>query len=158
MKRPKKIRMMTTPDGKKLPVEDAEAELYLQPNEDDIKTAVKADPTRCAYANCCRRILGSHYVWIVRRVAYVEMNLRRGQTILRRFMIKKGSPARGNIETFDHKATMELEAVKLYPPKKTERLGYKKPLVPTRKGRRALVKGTIGLRDAATGQFHFTSI
>lgn len=164
-------------DGTILPVVDSKLSTVAQPNEEDIKNGVPGDPTRCMYALCFRRMLGSEWVWVTRTVAYVELRAKGGKPYLARMI---PSPvAKSNLKDFDDLQQMSPEAVCFEAPKGSRRLDRIRAAYQRWKERKtqassqAYVKGLISpkpplkdhhhpkpfdafLRAKATGKFQFS--
>ena len=68
-----------------LPMQEAEADLYIIPTDIDISTAVPEDPTHCVFANTCRRMYGAEKGLFWKRNSYVQMPDANGNPTIYRF-------------------------------------------------------------------------
>jgi hypothetical protein len=115
-----KTRTAIRPDGTRIPVKDSKFTFLLTPSEEDIKAGIPGDPERCMYAMACRRLHGSHLVYVTRMLAYVELRGKKGQPELHRFMLK--DPARHKIRGFDARDEVPPESVIFAAPKGKQKL------------------------------------
>jgi hypothetical protein len=105
-----KTRTATKADGTVLRIVDALFDMPVQPTLEELKNGVPGSKTHCAYCLACARMFGSGFVWIARRVAYVELNTGTDEEPeLVRFIISK--PGRANARDFDLRALNHLQKV-----------------------------------------------
>jgi hypothetical protein len=106
-----------------IPVRDADHELRIFPNDDDIKDAVRGDEQRCVFANACRRLYGSVRVAFLRTFAYVELKDSTGKAFVERFEMSES--VKKSIAIFDASGIAEPAGFLLSPPRPSERLDAK---------------------------------
>lgn len=104
-----RTRTAIKPDGTKIPVVDAKYSTLIQPSPDDIKKGIPGDHANCMYCLACRRQFGSELVWVTRTLAYVELKVKKGKSVLERFILT--APAKANIRDFDATEDVTEEAV-----------------------------------------------
>jgi hypothetical protein len=83
-------------------VSDAKADLHIQPNEEDIRTAVPGDPQNCAFSRACQRMYGSKGALFLGRSAYVDLLDEQGRSVVRRHILSR--TAQDFIDNIDAKA------------------------------------------------------
>ena len=145
-----------------LPVEEANAPLYVQPNDKDIHGATKGDPENCMYARCIKRCYGSAHCVIFKEIAYVQLVNEKGQRVYRRFELS--AKMRRNRLRFDLGEKIKVHGLILNPPAPERRLdarikdykariaaGYKKPPRDREGIRRRIAptNGTLYSRDGS---------
>jgi hypothetical protein len=166
-----KTRIATKSDGTRIPVVDAKFNVLVQPNQDDIKNGIPGDHANCMYCLACRRQFDSELVWVTRSLAYVELKVKGGRSVLNRFLLS--SPAKENVAEFDKKsAELTPEAVVFSAPAGARTLDAKRNAwhqwEKKRRQGKAYVKGEAPktdrkrikhfgetLRNKATGKFQF---
>lgn len=171
-----KTRTAIRPDGTRIPVIDGKFSFLIQPTKEDIKNGVPGDHTECMYARACRRLYNCELVWITRTLAYLELNNKKGEPELRRFILK--DPARSQVKGFDKGEVDTPEAVIFAEPKGAFSLDAKRETEARRrvrsksKKKSAYIKGeskggenshrleplASALRNPASGMFHFNKI
>jgi hypothetical protein len=152
MKISDKTRIAIKPDGTKIPVIDSKLNTAIQPNEDDIKNAVPEDPTRCMYAQACKRMFGSQLVWIMRTRAYVELKGKGGHPQLHRFVLRK--PAIANIRNFDAGKSASAETIVFASPPKKERIEVMRENYKATKNKRKKTTQKIHPKDVPEKSSH----
>jgi hypothetical protein len=121
-----KTRTATKADGTVLRIVDALFDMPVQPTNDEVEKGTPGSKTHCAYCLACARMFGSVFVWIAKRIAYVEMNTGTdAEPELVRFIISK--PGRKNARDFDLRAldrlqTMSKRTILFLAPKPYQRL------------------------------------
>lgn len=120
-----------------LPVIEAQKELRVQPNSDDIKNALKNDPANCAFSRACQRMWDSKVVLFFGHVAYVDLLGKEGKRRVERFMVS--SAARQYIKDFDDGKTVPAAGFVLMPPSPSQTIEGRAAAV--RAKRKALLKG-----------------
>lgn len=105
-----------------VPVTDAEHELRVFANTQDIATAVRGDEKHCVFANACRRIYGAKRVAFCRTVAYVELEDEQGKPRIERFCITESM--REALAEFDRTGKAHPGGFLLSPPSKGNRLDH----------------------------------
>ena len=172
MKISDRTRTAIKSDGTIIPVVDSKFSFLVQPTKKDIENGVQGDHTKCMYALACRRLYDSDLVWVTRTLAYIELQNKKGEPVLHRFILK--SPARNQVKGFDKdKEYATPEAVIFARPEGRMRLDAKlvaeakrRTRIKSGKEKKAYVKGQAArphrvkpladtLRDPAFGMFHF---
>ena len=97
-----------------LEVVEAKKELRVQPNEEDIISAVKNDPRQCVFSRACQRMWSSTAVVFFRTVAYVDLLDSAGKRRLERFSIS--SAGQRMIRDFDAGKKIDPKGFVLLPP------------------------------------------
>ena len=176
MKISDRTRTAIRPDGTRIPVIDGKFSFLIEPTKEDIENAIKGDHTECMYARACRRLYNCELVWITRTLAYVELNNKKGEPELRRFILK--DPARNQVKGFDKGDYATPEAVIFAQPLGCYSLDAKRYTEARRrvraknKKKSAYIKGESkgggnshrliplanALRNPASGMFHFNKI
>jgi hypothetical protein len=130
-----------------LEVVGAVHELRLQPNTEDIATAIPNSPTNCALANAAHRMFGSTAVFFWGTVAYVDLIGPDGVRRIERFYLSK--------EAMRYAASLDLQqkidpgGFILLPPTPSRRLDTR-----LEKGRRLAARKKAKLVGQATGKSH----
>lgn len=106
-----------------LPIEEAKASMYVQPNQQDIKNATQEAPDNCAYARCLKRVLDCGNVYVFKTIAYIESLNEAGTRVMRRYMVK--SYARDYLLRFDHGEKVSPGGFVFHRPNRSVTLKYK---------------------------------
>lgn len=121
-----------------LEVVEAEKEIRIQPNEQDIKSAVVGDPENCVFSQACRRMWSANIVLFFGTIAYVDLLDADGKRRVERFRI---SPAgQRYIRAFDAGEPVDPKGFALLPPRPSETLEAE--CRKNTRARRALLVGT----------------
>jgi hypothetical protein len=167
-------------DGTRIPVIDATCSFLIQPSQKDIDQGIPGDHENCMYCLACRRMYDSELVWVTRTLAYIELRIKGGKSILQRFILT--DPARNNVKSFDAKEELQPEAVVFAAPNGRHTLAaqaaaykrwtsgkakpHKKAYIVGEAGaqpdvnqpkRKVPQPGAAGLRERAYGRFQFKS-
>jgi len=73
--------------GPDIEIVDATSPLRVQPNQEDIRSAIAGDPMNCVLSRACQRSFGSKAVLFLGTVAYVDLLDEDGNRRLERFRI-----------------------------------------------------------------------
>lgn len=123
-----------------LEVIEAKRELRVQPNDDDIKNAVKHDPMNCVFSRACQRMWSSTAVVFFGTVAYVDLLDSKGVRHVERFTIS--ADGKRFIREFDAGKVTKPRGFVLLAPTKSQTAAAKtlrrKQL---RSARKAVLKG-----------------
>jgi hypothetical protein len=150
-----------------LPVEEAEADMLLVPNEADCANAVAGDPDNCIFAQTAKRCFGSGSVKVLNSHAYIDLpGENGGSRYFKRFVIP--TETRFQIEQFDATGKFDRRAYVLKAPPLSETLEHKQngrlnprsakknPKEIAAKRRRTIAfKKRMGIRNG-TGSVHLT--
>jgi hypothetical protein len=109
-----------------MPVQDAEADILVQPTRGDIAKGIKGDPEQCAYAQCVKRMLNARVVFVYHTVAYVEALTEKGDSVLLRYTIRDGT--KEYLETYDSGKDVKPAGFSLRAPNYSMTLDYKAAL------------------------------
>lgn len=116
-----------------LEVVEAEKELRIQPNAEDVKTAIRGDPRNCVFSRACQRMWGSRLVAFFGTVAYVDLLDGAGKRRVERFMISANGSK--ELRAWDEGKRFTPKGFLLLPPPPSNTLAGKA------KHREALLKG-----------------
>lgn len=125
------------------PVVDANADLIVVVNENDIEDGDPKDPKECAFAKACKRMFNSQAVMFLRGKAYIDLPNEQGGRTVQRFQISPA--ARQVIADFDRTGVAPAGGFLLKAPPLSERLDYKleRRHRQAAERREALASGTI---------------
>jgi hypothetical protein len=106
-----------------LPMQEARANLIIQPNEQDVAIA-GTDAYNCALSQCCQRMYGSQSAIFAASVAYVDMLNEKGDRVIMRFILSKD--ARRVIRDNDARRQVKPRAILLLAPSKGDTIKYRR--------------------------------
>lgn len=101
-----------------LEVIEAKKGIRIQPNESDIKNAVRNDPMKCVFSKACQRMWSAKTVVFFGTVAYVDLLDKNGVRHVERFMIS--SAGQKFIKAFDRGQKLSLKGFWLNAPTKSQ--------------------------------------